>query len=195
MQIKKKLKRTKCVSELVLNYTRSSATHLPHKVRPHHTSQSHMWKILTRIKNTLVIYLKDCEPRLTWKNINLYETHCISKKKKKNIESLKTHSIFEQHSTFTNLVCNDAEQRDNFQFPHFKWRTTGKIKTTMTIPKHKKKTPWSESASELYRPSNRRLSTKWLPTFAVRGCHMVSVTDPYGCILSFLDRSCYFSSK
>jgi hypothetical protein len=31
-----------------------------------------------------------------------------------------------------------------------------------------KKTPWSESASELYRPSDRRLSAKWLPTFADR---------------------------
>jgi hypothetical protein len=27
-------------------------------------------------------------------------------------------------------------------------------------------TPWSESASELYRPSDRRFSAKWLPTFA-----------------------------
>jgi hypothetical protein len=44
----------------------------------------------------------------------------------------------------------------------------------------KKKPPWSESASELYRPSDRRLSVKWLPTFADRGCHMVSVTDPSG---------------
>jgi hypothetical protein len=34
-----------------------------------------------------------------------------------------------------------------------------------------------------------------LPTFAVRGCHMVSVTDPYGRILGFLDRSRYFSIK
>jgi hypothetical protein len=40
----------------------------------------------------------------------------------------------------------------------------------------KKQTPWSESASELYRPSDRRLSAKWLPTFAARGCHVVSVT-------------------
>jgi hypothetical protein len=31
---------------------------------------------------------------------------------------------------------------------------------------YKKKTPWSECASELYRPSNRRLLVKWLPTFA-----------------------------
>jgi hypothetical protein len=48
-----------------------------------------------------------------------------------------------------------------------------------------KKTPWSESASELYRPSDRRLSAKRLPTFADRGYHVVSVTDPYGCILVF----------
>jgi hypothetical protein len=56
-------------------------------------------------------------------------------------------------------------------------------------------TPLSESASELYRPSDRRLLTQWLPTFADRGCHVVSVTDPYGHILCFLDRSRYFSIK
>jgi hypothetical protein len=58
-----------------------------------------------------------------------------------------------------------------------------------------KKTPWSESASELYRPSDRRLSSKRLPTFADRGFHVVSVTDPYGRILGFLDRIRYFSIK
>jgi hypothetical protein len=31
--------------------------------------------------------------------------------------------------------------------------------------------------------------------FADRGCHVVSVTDPYGHILGFLDRSRYFSIK
>jgi hypothetical protein len=56
-----------------------------------------------------------------------------------------------------------------------------------------KKTPWSESASELHRPSERRLLAKWFPTFADRGCHVVSVTDPYGRILGYLDRSRYFS--
>jgi hypothetical protein len=34
-----------------------------------------------------------------------------------------------------------------------------------------------------------------LPTFADRGCHVVSVTDPYGRILGFRDRSHYFSIK
>jgi hypothetical protein len=59
----------------------------------------------------------------------------------------------------------------------------------------KEKTPWSESASEPYRPSDRRLSSKRLPTCADRRCHVVSVTDPYGRILDFLDRSHYFSIK
>jgi hypothetical protein len=49
------------------------------------------------------------------------------------------------------------------------------------------KTPWSESASELYRPSDRRLSAKLVPIFADRGCHVVGVKDPYGRILGFLD--------
>jgi hypothetical protein len=62
-----------------------------------------------------------------------------------------------------------------------------------SIGDKEKKTPWSESASELYRPNDRRLSAKWLPTFADRGCHVVSVMDPYGRILGFLHRSRYFS--
>jgi hypothetical protein len=49
-------------------------------------------------------------------------------------------------------------------------------------------------ASQLYsyRPSDRRLSAKLVSTFADRGCHVVSVPDPYGSILCFLDRSRYF---
>jgi hypothetical protein len=52
-----------------------------------------------------------------------------------------------------------------------------------------KQTPSSESANELYRPSDSRLSAKRLSTFADKGCHVVSVTDPFGRILGFLDRS------
>jgi hypothetical protein len=54
----------------------------------------------------------------------------------------------------------------------------------------KKQTPWPQSASE--RPSDRRLSTKLVPTFADRGCRVVSATDPYGRVVGFLDRSRYF---
>jgi hypothetical protein len=49
-----------------------------------------------------------------------------------------------------------------------------------------------ESASELYRPSGRRLSAKLVPTTAYRGCHVVSAKDPYGRIVAFIDRSRYF---
>jgi hypothetical protein len=41
----------------------------------------------------------------------------------------------------------------------------------------------------------RRFLAKWLPTFADKGCHVVSVTGPYGRILGFLDRIRYFSIK
>jgi hypothetical protein len=60
---------------------------------------------------------------------------------------------------------------------------------------HSTTTPWPESASELQWPSDRRLSARWLPTFAHKGCQVVSVMDPYGRILGFLDRSRYFSIK
>jgi hypothetical protein len=49
-------------------------------------------------------------------------------------------------------------------------------------------TPWPESASELYEPSDRCLSAKLVSTFPDRGSHVISVTDPYGSILGFLDR-------
>jgi hypothetical protein len=50
---------------------------------------------------------------------------------------------------------------------------------------------YTDRATE--RPSDRRLSAKLVPIFADRGCHVVSVTNPYGRILVFLDRSsCYF---
>jgi hypothetical protein len=63
---------------------------------------------------------------------------------------------------------------------------TNKMTTT------RKPTPWSESASELYQPSNHRFSAKLVPTFTDRGCHMVSAMDPYSRILGFLDCSHYF---
>jgi hypothetical protein len=32
-----------------------------------------------------------------------------------------------------------------------------------------------------------------VPNFADRGCHVFNVTDPYDCVLGFLDRSHYVS--
>jgi hypothetical protein len=50
------------------------------------------------------------------------------------------------------------------------------------------KTPWPESATELYRHNDNRLLAKLVPTFADGGCHLVSVTDSYVRILGFLDQ-------
>jgi hypothetical protein len=55
-----------------------------------------------------------------------------------------------------------------------------------------KQTPWSESASDLYRPSDLHLSAKLMPTFEDKGCCVVDTTDPYSRILAFLYRSRYF---
>jgi hypothetical protein len=59
----------------------------------------------------------------------------------------------------------------------------------------KSKIPWPESGSEFYRPSDRLLSEKLVPTFADRGCKVVSVMETYSCILGFLHRSRYFFFK
>jgi hypothetical protein len=45
---------------------------------------------------------------------------------------------------------------------------------------------------KLLRPRDRRLSATLVPTSADRWCRVVSVTDLYGRILGFLDRSRYF---
>jgi hypothetical protein len=49
-----------------------------------------------------------------------------------------------------------------------------------SVHKTKLKTPWFQSASELYRPSYRRLSAELVPTSADRGSRVVSAADPYG---------------
>jgi hypothetical protein len=47
---------------------------------------------------------------------------------------------------------------------------------------------YTDRATAACRRSDCKLSSD-------RGCHVVSVTDPYGRILGFLDRSRYFSIK
>jgi hypothetical protein len=42
------------------------------------------------------------------------------------------------------------------------------------------KTLGLQSASELYRPRDSRLSVKLVPTLADRGCRVVSATNLYG---------------
>jgi hypothetical protein len=66
-----------------------------------------------------------------------------------------------------------------------KLSSAAKGTTIRTVEPRKKKTPWFESESELYQPSDRRLTAKRLPTRADRRCHVVSVTDPSGRISRF----------
>jgi hypothetical protein len=61
-----------------------------------------------------------------------------------------------------------------------------------TINETTKQTPWPELASKLYRRSDSRLSVKIVPTFVDRGRHVIIMTNTYGRILDFLDRSRYF---
>jgi hypothetical protein len=53
---------------------------------------------------------------------------------------------------------------------------------------HIKQTPRPSSTSELYRPSDRRLSAKLVPTLADRGCCVVTAVN-----FGFPDQSRYFS--
>jgi hypothetical protein len=50
--------------------------------------------------------------------------------------------------------------------------------TIINISMLRNKTPWPESASELYRPSEHSLYAKSVLTFEDRGYYVVSVTDP-----------------
>jgi hypothetical protein len=43
--------------------------------------------------------------------------------------------------------------------------------------------------------TDRRLSTKFVPTFADRGCRVVSAAGPHGRIIDFLTGAAAFSSK
>jgi hypothetical protein len=90
-------------------------------------------------------------------------------------------------------LCFEVHDKALYAFQDSHMRTV--CKSLTKIHQTNNKTPWPESASELYRPNDRRLSAKLVTTFADRGSHVVSVTDPCGRILGFLDRSRYFFFK
>jgi hypothetical protein len=69
--------------------------------------------------------------------------------------------------------------------PPGKWRNGTSTSIFYFCPSKKKIAPWPESASELYRPSDPRLSANLVSTFVGRGFHLVSVTDAYGRRASF----------
>jgi hypothetical protein len=60
----------------------------------------------------------------------------------------------------------------------FEWWTDGHSKPDGSTTTTTKKTAWFQSASEPYRPRDRNLSASLVPTFADRGCRVVSATNP-----------------
>jgi hypothetical protein len=94
-------------------------------------------------------------------------------------------------STYPSYFSTKHQERSQTNDHSLYWIYILKFTVTLAYAK-KKQSPWLESASELYRPSDCSLSVKLLPTFAYTGCHVVSVTDPYGRILGFLDLNRHF---
>jgi hypothetical protein len=82
----------------------------------------------------------------------------------------------------------NSEKREDCSVVTVKYLHASEQRTAILEIRIKNSSPWPQSASELYRI----LSVKLVSTFADRGCHVVSVTDPYGHILGFLGWSCYF---
>jgi hypothetical protein len=122
------------------------------------------------------------------KNNSSWETHVCS------VRSINCQPSIETEVSLPYSEKAGREPEPNETSPRTNERTNERT-NGRTDGRTNERTPWSESASELCRPSDRRLSAKWLPTFADKGCHVISVTDPYGRILGFLDRSRYFSIK
>jgi hypothetical protein len=68
--------------------------------------------------------------------------------------------------------------------------------TNKQTNKQRKQTNFVALANKRTIPTERPpLSAKLVPTFADRGCRVVSATDPHGRILGFLDRSRYYFFK
>jgi hypothetical protein len=61
--------------------------------------------------------------------------------------------------------------------------------TQLTSSYKLNKTLWPEFASD------RHLSAELVPTFADRGCHVVSMMDPYGHILGFIFKNYKSTNK
>jgi hypothetical protein len=91
---------------------------------------------------------------------------------------------------------DDAPGRPNWGHLHIPVNIATKLQTeqprNLGLISNPKKTLWPESVSELFRlrpPIIGEVSANFLP---IEVCRVVSVADPYGHILRFLDRSLYF---
>jgi hypothetical protein len=67
------------------------------------------------------------------------------------------------------LLVRMSEGGRTLERPKYRWKDNFEMDREQI---EQKKTPWPESANELYRPSDRPLSAKLVPNFADRGCHL-----------------------
>jgi hypothetical protein len=79
----------------------------------------------------------------------------------------RSHCIQSVNLAQTNSKLNSAQVAMTFD-------------NSATIKQGNKQPPWYESVSKLYRPSDRRLLAKLVPTLVGRGCRVVSAMDPHG---------------
>jgi hypothetical protein len=93
-------------------------------------------------------------------------------------------SILASHSMRCESACNTGTNRYTYESLFIRWHVDPLLgKNSVTWVRRR----------ELYRPSDRRLSAKLVPTLADRGCRVVSATKPPQLLISvFLDRSRYF---
>jgi hypothetical protein len=95
-----------------------------------------------------------------------------------NMFTLCTHIIMTPHCTITTCKPTCTSDMRQLYFKYYVLLNGGH---------NFSQTPWPESASELYRPSDRRLSV-----LRIEGVHVVNAMDPHGHILGCLDRSHYY---
>jgi hypothetical protein len=99
-----------------------------------------------------------------------------------NLLVTEEHSSTYHYTRFTQFAeCTDTDCKENYFRGRIYSECSENIRKLLTIFSEmlNKQTPWPESASELYRPSDRRLSAKLVPTFADRG---VSRSQRGGCL-------------
>jgi hypothetical protein len=116
------------------------------------------------------------------------------------IHSIELHGpgIGSSQALYIHTVRKSRNRRGHILMPRVEFDPTARefqIINTVPFLDHNvasQLTPWPDSAIELYRPSDRRLSAKLVPTFMDIGCYVVSMTESYGHILGFLVRNRYF---
>jgi hypothetical protein len=100
----------------------------------------------------------------------------------------------ESQRIFHNRMAQDAviEDHNSADSQDFSSETTELCPQNPATGPHLSQRIVKTKLRGLSRPSGRRLSAKLLQTIADRGYHVVSVTDPYGRVLGFLDPGYYF---